>query len=156
MSPSATKVTNLSTEPAVYDIHHQTFSSAPLPKNEAEWVERAAKVAAILAEDVTVRDREQRIPAAEVSLLKSSGLLKVLGPARYGGGNMPWDVAYKVIREVAKGDGSLGMLLGYHLLWSWTANVVGTDEQNERAQKNIIENNYFIGGNKRDPVSQLC
>ena len=44
---------------------------------------------------------------------------------------------------------SLGMLLGYHLLWSWTANVVGTDEQKDRAQKNIIENNYFIGGMTR-------
>jgi hypothetical protein len=43
-------------------------------------------------------------------------------------------------------DRSIGMLLGYHLLWSWTANVVGTDEQKDRVQKNIIENNYFVGG----------
>lgn len=44
------------------------------------------------------------------------------------------------------------MLLGYHLLWSTTANVVGTLEQAESIQKLIIENNYFIGGavNPRD------
>lgn len=44
------------------------------------------------------------------------------------------------------------MLLGYHLLWSTTANVVGNEEQAERYQKLIIENNYFIGGavNPRD------
>jgi alkylation response protein AidB-like acyl-CoA dehydrogenase len=44
------------------------------------------------------------------------------------------------------------MLLGYHLLWSTTANVVGTSEQADRIQKLIIENNYFIGGavNPRD------
>lgn len=44
------------------------------------------------------------------------------------------------------------MLLGYHLLWSTTANVVGTPEQADRFQKLIIENNYFIGGavNPRD------
>lgn len=44
------------------------------------------------------------------------------------------------------------MLLGYHLLWSTTANVVGTAEQAERTQKLIIENNYFVGGavNPRD------
>ena len=41
---------------------------------------------------------------------------------------------------------SIGMLLGYHLLWSTTANVVGTTEQQERMQKLIIENNYFVGG----------
>jgi alkylation response protein AidB-like acyl-CoA dehydrogenase len=44
------------------------------------------------------------------------------------------------------------MLLGYHLLWSTTANVVGSPKQAERYQKLIIENNYFIGGavNPRD------
>lgn len=44
------------------------------------------------------------------------------------------------------------MLLGYHLLWSTTANVVGSEEQADRYQKLIIENNYFIGGavNPRD------
>ena len=47
---------------------------------------------------------------------------------------------------------SIGMLLGYHLLWSTTANVVGTPAQADRHQKLIIENNYFIGGavNPRD------
>lgn len=47
---------------------------------------------------------------------------------------------------------SIGMLLGYHLLCSTTANVVGTPEQADRFQKLIIENNYFIGGavNPRD------
>jgi len=47
---------------------------------------------------------------------------------------------------------SIGMLLGYHLLWSTTANVVGLPEQADRIQKLIIENNYFIGGavNPRD------
>lgn len=44
------------------------------------------------------------------------------------------------------------MLLGYHLLWSRIANVVGNDEQADRFQKLIIENNYFVGGavNPRD------
>lgn len=49
-------------------------------------------------------------------------------------------------------DSSLGMLLGYHLLWSTTANLVGTPEQADRFQDLIISNNYFIGGavNPRD------
>lgn len=44
------------------------------------------------------------------------------------------------------------MLLGYHLLWSTTANVVGTPEQADRFQDLIISNNYFVGGavNPRD------
>ena len=141
-----------STDPAVYDDHHKAFAVSPLPSKPDAWIQRATQVAAILAEDVSVREKENKSPFAEVSLLKSAGLTKVLGPQKYGGGGQGWDVAYKVIREIAKADGSLGQLLGYHLLWSWTSAVVGTDDQNERTQKLIIENNYFVGGavNPRD------
>lgn len=56
--------------------------------------------------------------------------------------------------DIADADGhsSLGMLLGYHLLWSTTANVVGTAEQAEALQEYIVSNNLFLGGavNPRD------
>lgn len=143
---------NSATDPIVYNIHHQTYNSSSLPSKPDEWIERARQVAEILATDATARDQANKTPLAEVSLLKSSELTRILGPAKYGGGEQTWEVGYKVIREIAKADGSIGMLLGYHLLWSWTANVVGTDEQKERTQKLIIENNYFVGGavNPRD------
>lgn len=61
-----------------------------------------------------------------------------------GMGKFQIDIAPDVnIEDISR---SLGMLLGYHLLWSTTANVVGTDEQKDRIQKLIIENNYFVGG----------
>lgn len=46
----------------------------------------------------------------------------------------------------------MGMLLGYHILWSTTANLVGSPEQADRFQDLIISNNYFVGGavNPRD------
>ncbi len=140
------------TDPAIYDAHHKSFADLPLPSKSDEWLQRAARVSAILAGDAAHREKENKSPIAEVSLLKSSGLTKLLGPQKYSGGGQGWDIAYKVIREIAKADGSIGMLLGYHLLWSWTANVVGTDEQKDRTQKLIIENNYFVGGavNPRD------
>ena len=140
------------TDPAVYDKYHKAFADAPLPSKPEAWIQRATQVAEILASDAAAREKANKSPFAEVSLLKSAGLTKVLGPQKYGGGGQGWDVAYKVIREIAKGDGSLGQLIGYHLLWSWTSAVVGTDEQNECTQKLIIENNYFVGGavNPRD------
>jgi alkylation response protein AidB-like acyl-CoA dehydrogenase len=127
--------------PTIYDAHHKDFESKGVPSGQAEWVERARAVAAILAQDAPQRDIDNKAPAAEISLLKSSGLLKVLGPKEYGGGGEAWDTGYKVIREVAKGDGSIGMLLGYHLLWSTTANVVGTEDQAKSVQKVLIEQN---------------
>ena len=76
-----------------------------LPKNEAEWLQRALHVAEILAVDAVQRDKENKSPRAEVALLKHAGLTKVLGPKKYGGGEQPWAVAYKLIREVVKVDG---------------------------------------------------
>jgi alkylation response protein AidB-like acyl-CoA dehydrogenase len=92
-----------STDPAVYKAHESKW--AALPTDEEGWLQRAADVSAILSQDAAVRERENKSPRAEVQLLKYAGLLKVLGPRKYGGGGQPWSVAYKTIREVAKGDG---------------------------------------------------
>jgi len=138
------------TDPAVYSDYESKWSA--LPSDAEGWVQRARDVAAVLAPDAAAREKANKSPVAEVTLLKHSGLTKILGLQKYGGGGQPWSVAYKAIREVAKADGSIGMLLGYHLLWSTTANVVGSAEQADRTQKLVLENNYFIGGavNPRD------
>lgn len=141
-----------STDPSAYHESYQRFEDERFPSGQKAWVQRARDVAEILAVDAAKRDIENKAPSAEIDLLKASGLLKVLGPKQYGGGGESWETGYKVIREVAKADGSIGMLLGYHLLWSTTANVVGTEEQAAAIQQCIIENNYFVGGavNPRD------
>ncbi|GJC93240.1 thermophilic desulfurizing enzyme family protein [Colletotrichum higginsianum] len=128
-----------STDPKVYDEYKSKWSD--LPHDEAGWLQRAKDVASILAQDAALRERENKAPRAEV-----------LGWKKYGGGEQPWSVGYKAIREVAKGDGSIGMLLGYHLLWSTTANVIGSPQQADRLQNLVISNNYFVGGavNPRD------
>ena len=91
------------TDPSVYD--HLKEKWAALPINETEWFQRAVDVAEILAVDVVQRDKENKSPKAEIALLKHSGLLRVLGPKKYGGGEQSWAVGYKLIREVAKVDG---------------------------------------------------
>ncbi|KAJ5683162.1 hypothetical protein N7462_006327 [Penicillium macrosclerotiorum] len=142
-------------DPAVYAQYQDKW--AALPETAEAWLARARAVAEVLAQDAAQRDQDNKSPRAEISLLKHSGLLKLLGPKKYGGGEQPWSVGYQAIREVAKADGSIGMLLGYHLLWSTTANIVGTPEQAERTQQLIIANNYFVGGavNPRDNDLQI-
>lgn len=91
------------TDPAVY----AEFASkwATLPGDEQGWLQRAKDVAAVLLVDAAAREKANKAPHAEVALLKHSGLTKILGPKKYGGGEQPWSVAYKTIREVAKADG---------------------------------------------------
>lgn len=92
-----------STDPAVYASYEGKW--ATLPDSADAWIARAREVAEVLAQDVVQRDRDNKSPRAEVTLLKHAGLLKVLGPKKYGGGEQPWTVAYRAIREVAKADG---------------------------------------------------
>lgn len=91
------------TDPAVYAEYQAKWST--LPDTADAWLARAREVAEVLAKDAAQRDQENKSPRAEVALLKHSGLLKLLGPKKYGGGEQPWSVGYKAIREVAKADG---------------------------------------------------
>ncbi|MFF9639046.1 acyl-CoA dehydrogenase family protein [Streptomyces bacillaris] len=128
------------------------WKTLPAPDSPAAWIERAAEVAAILATDAAARDKAGVTPYTEVQLLKDSGLVTLLGPAGHGGGGQDWTTAYRVIREVAKADGSIGQLLGYHYLWNWAARLVGTREQWEHVEAEAVRHTWFFGGavNPRD------
>lgn len=144
--------TYLESDPVTYDSEIKAFNKQPLPSTEQQWVERAQQIASILSADIVERDARKASPRAEVDLLKASKVTLVLGDPAYGGGGQNWDVAYKVIRAVSAGDGSIGQILGYHLLWSYTASVVGTKEQASKAKAEYTKNNLFFGGavNPRD------
>lgn len=117
-----------------------------------DWIERAREAAAKLAVDAVERDRRGETPYQEVQLLKDAGLVTLLGPAEHGGGGQTWETAYRVIREIAKADGSIGQLLGYHYLWAWAARLVATDAQVAAVEELYTKENLFFGGavNPRD------
>ncbi|WP_026425288.1 acyl-CoA dehydrogenase family protein [Actinokineospora inagensis] len=122
------------------------------PTDARGWLDRAAEVSALLAVDAVTRDREGKTPHAEIQLLKDSGLVTLLGPTGHGGGGQDWPTAYRVIREIAKADGSIGQLLGYHYLWFWAARLVGTPDQIAAVEELATTNRFFFGGavNPRD------
>ncbi|MEV4646762.1 acyl-CoA dehydrogenase family protein [Saccharopolyspora sp. NPDC049426] len=122
------------------------------PDTTQGWLDRAREVAGVLAETALSRDRANETPHEEVRLLKESGLVTLLGPREHGGAGETWQTAYRVIREVAKGDGSIGQLLGYHYLWAWAARLVATPEQIAEVEQLYTSNEFFFGGavNPRD------
>ncbi|WP_213576156.1 acyl-CoA dehydrogenase family protein [Rhodococcus sp. USK13] len=125
---------------------------AETPTTSAEWIARAEKVSDILARDAVERDRVGAAPYAEVQLLKDSGLVTLLGPTEFGGGGQRWETAYQVVRVIARGDGSIGQLLGYHYLWAWAVRLVGTEPQIGAVEELYTSNNFLFGGavNPRD------
>ncbi|WP_372969559.1 acyl-CoA dehydrogenase family protein [Microbacterium sp.] len=128
------------------------WREAARPETSLEWLDRAQEVADILAVDAVERDRANQTPHAEVQLLKDSGLVTLLGPRAHGGAGETWDTAYKVIRTVAGGDGSIGQVLGYHYLWAWAARLVATEEQIAAVEELYTSNAFVFGGavNPRD------
>jgi alkylation response protein AidB-like acyl-CoA dehydrogenase len=128
------------------------WADSPRPTTPQGWLDRATEVADILAADAVERDVAGRTPRDEVRLLKDSGLVTLLGPVEHGGAGQTWETTYQVIRIVARGDGSIGQLLGYHYLWAWAARLVATDEQITAVEKLYTENNFLFGGavNPRD------
>lgn len=128
------------------------WAAQSAPDDAAGWIARAQEVADILSVDAVLRDRSNEVPRREVALLKSSGLITLLGPVEHGGAGETWDTAYRVIRTVARGDGSIGQVLGYHYLWAWAARLVATDEQIAAVEELYTTNAYVFGGavNPRD------
>lgn len=92
-------------------VVYPTFDS--VPRTAEEFYARADQVADLLHQDEAARDRGNVVPYRQVQLLKDSSLTTVLGPEEFGGGGQSWEVAYNLVRIVARGDGSLGQLLGY-------------------------------------------
>lgn len=163
MAPSATTLSAsnaTSSYPGVKDsvriqpdpevVQYPTFDRDPVTPEE--FFARAEQVSELLHADEAIRDRGNVVPYRQVQLLKDAGLVTLLGPKSAGGAGLTWKEAYKIIRIIARGDGSLGQLIGYHYLWFWAAALVGTDEQRLRIDAWITENKYFIGGavNPRD------
>jgi alkylation response protein AidB-like acyl-CoA dehydrogenase len=78
------------------------------------WLAKAAHLSGVFAEDAARNDREGGQPFAQLRLLKESGLLSAGIPKAYGGQGVSWGTLLRVTRELAKADGSMGHLYGYH------------------------------------------
>lgn len=137
---------------AIKSREKSAWANRETPTTAEEWIARAGEVADVLAINAVERDRVQKTPHAEVQLLKDAGLVTLLGSKQYGGAGQSWDSAYRVIRRVSAGDGSIGQLLGYHYLWSQLAEFWGTPEQARHIDQQATQNNWFFGGavNPRD------
>ena len=116
-----------------------------------DWIAKAAEVAAVLAEDALARDLAGAEPVAEAQLLRESGLPALLIPAELGGAGGTWRTALAVVRELAKADGSIAQLLGYHYvnqvnLWL----VGGTAVQESFGRESAA--GQFLWGDAVNPI----
>ncbi|MFK0333463.1 acyl-CoA dehydrogenase family protein [Rhizobium sp. NPDC090275] len=103
----------------------------------AELFARAQEISADLASRGAELDRDGRPPLSEIVKLKNAGLLNALHAPAIGGGGLDWVDGLKLVRILARGESSIGQLLGYHFVNSqyiyWAiedaarANALGTE-----------------------------
>ncbi|MEH2250250.1 acyl-CoA dehydrogenase family protein [Nostoc sp.] len=124
-----------------------------LNKESTDFLAVATALAEKFAQTAVLRDAKGGTPTDELKQLRESGLLKLVLPKEYGGFGETWPNALKVVREIAKTDGSLGQLLGYHYFNTVVPLLFGTAEQYAHYSSESVRHNWFSGdaANPRDP-----
>jgi len=119
---------------------------------------RAEEISADLSRRAAELDRDGRPPLAEIVKLKNAGLLNALHDQQIGGGGLNWVDGLRLVRILARGESSIGQLLGYHFVNSQY--IYWAIEDAARAHAlgaETVANNYYWGAavNPRDPGLEL-
>jgi alkylation response protein AidB-like acyl-CoA dehydrogenase len=103
-----------------------------LPDLSDPIVAKAVALRDAYAKDAPARDQAGGRPVDQVRLLKESGLLVAAIPVDYGGTGASWLSILRAVREIARADGSLAHLFGYHHLPQHNVLSRATPEQQQR------------------------
>jgi alkylation response protein AidB-like acyl-CoA dehydrogenase len=102
-------------------------------RDDAEALEIADRLAEGFAKTAPYRDRERRLPFAELDRFSESGLWAITVPAAFGGPDVSYKTVAKVIEIISAADSSLGQIPQNHLSVMFQVRAVGT-----RAQQEVI------------------
>lgn len=101
-------------------------------------ITRARELAASIAGSAAERDREQRLPVAEIAAFSQSGLWSLNVPKEYGGPDLSYATIAEVIAIVSAVDPSLGQLPQNHIDFIDTIRTTGTAEQKQELFRIIL------------------
>ena len=118
-------------------------SSAFQPDLSDPIVAKAAALRDAFAVDAAARDQAGGRPVEQVRLLKESGLLVAAIPVQYGGGGASWLSILRAVREIARTDGSVAHLFGYHHLPQHNVLSRATPDQQQRLLSAAVRGNWL-------------
>ncbi|BEP64622.1 SfnB family sulfur acquisition oxidoreductase (plasmid) [Variovorax sp. V213] len=123
---------------------------APIPKqkplrirDDAQALEIARELAADFARDAAARDRERRLPWAELERFTASGLWAITVPREHGGAGVSARTLAEVIAIISAADGSLGQIPQNHYYALEVLRVGGTDAQKSFFYRRVLEGERF-------------
>ncbi len=119
-------------------------------QSDAEALAAAKRVADKIAEGAAVRDRERRLPYAELDLLSDAGLLAITVPRAYGGAEVSAGTLAEVIATLSAADGSIGQIPQNHFFMLEALRLQGTE-----AQKRFFYDRVLAGERIGNALSEI-
>ncbi|PUA20498.1 SfnB family sulfur acquisition oxidoreductase [Glaciimonas sp. PCH181] len=108
--PQGAEVENASSLP----VSAALITSAHRIQSDLEAIKTAHILALDFKREAAVRDRERRLPHAEIARFSESGLWAITVPKSYGGAGVSWATVAEVIRIISSADPALGQIPQNH------------------------------------------
>ncbi|RFB67496.1 MULTISPECIES: SfnB family sulfur acquisition oxidoreductase [unclassified Herbaspirillum] len=112
-------------------------------RDDAEALAVARKLAVELAREASQRDRERRLPWAELDRYVRSGLWGISVPKEYGGAGVSYVTLAQVTAIIAEADGSLGQIPQNHFYAVEIIRVNGSDAQKRFYFERVLQGDRF-------------
>lgn len=111
--------------------------------DDAEALAAARALAAEFAPGAALRDRERRLPVAELRQLRQSGLWGITVPREYGGAGVSYATLAEVFTILAAADGSIGQIPQNHYFILEIIRHEGSEEQKRFFFERVLAGDHF-------------
>jgi len=112
-------------------------------RDDAEALEIAAALAAGFAPGAAARDRERRLPVAELRQIRQSGLWGITIPREYGGAGVSYATLARVIALLSAADGSIGQIPQNHYFILEIIRHEGSADQKRFFFERVLAGDHF-------------
>jgi len=107
--------------------------------SDAEAIEVAHELAVDFATGSAERDRERRLPIAEIDRFSQSGLWAITVPREYGGAGVANVTLAEVVAIIAAADASLGQIPQNHFYMVEALRLGGNEDQKRRYFQRVLD-----------------
>ena len=130
-------------DPLPRELHAHAPGTPDLIASDDEALQVAHRLAAQFAPEAALRDRERRLPWAELDAFVASGLWGITVPREYGGAGVRNGTLAEVTAIIAGADGSLGQIPQNHFYALEVLRVGGSVEQQRFFYERVLAGERF-------------
>jgi SfnB family sulfur acquisition oxidoreductase len=121
----------------------KSISGAHRIADEGEAIEIARRLAGRFKASAAERDRERRLPYAELDELAASGLLAITVPEEFGGIDVSNSVLAEVTAILSEGDSSIGQIPQNHFYLLEALRLDGSEKQKAFFYERVLDGDKF-------------